>query len=385
MLLFRSQLEDMSKTVLVSVSIISLLSAVIYKYWFKKLPPKIGKKILSEELPSPKITPIDSFFSWEHQTPHPYRPFKNGDYKMTMAIRDLDPNNLIILEDTYLERTTLRTKLFDEAKTYGCHDSAIPALKEAYSFIFDFLCKRYPQYFSESETTITNKIRNFTFAKNPVNIPIEQVLRTIAENIEEDIYILIKNSEFEEYDEYVIRAAVGLFPSGFDPIKKMNLPLTKVHAPVPGYEKKLKFSMNKFFSRLRVNEFIVRNNWAVQTHSNLNAPTGSHAEASDIKEITDLDPNELDFNKVFFRVEKQSFTRLPKSKADLMFIRTYMTPFSLLRDNVDVNGLCRAIDGYKEGMEVYKKKIEWGEAIKKYLRRESNGTTNEYKKYFFVH
>lgn len=60
---------------------------------------------------------------------------------MTMAIRELNPNNLIVLEHTYLERTALRAKLFDQAKTYGCHESAVPASKEAYTFIFDFLSK----------------------------------------------------------------------------------------------------------------------------------------------------------------------------------------------------------------------------------------------------
>ncbi|OXT10160.1 hypothetical protein B9K06_26560, partial [Bacillus sp. OG2] len=85
----------------------------------------------------------------------------------------------------------------------------------------------------------------------------------------------------------------------------------KVHGPVPGYVEKLQFSMNKFFARLKKYEFVVRNNWSFQTHTNLCAPSGSqsHATMEDMIKIHPLAPNDLDFNKCFFRVEKQCFTR----------------------------------------------------------------------------
>lgn len=90
----------------------------------------------------------------------------------------------------------------------------------------------------------------------------------------------------------------------------------------------------QIFSRLNSFEFVVRNNWALHTHTNLCAPTGSHATPEESLKIHPLFPAELDFNKCFFRVEKQSFTRLPDTGTNVMFIRTYMTSLMSLRDEM---------------------------------------------------
>lgn len=337
----------------------------------------------------PVIRPIAPDFEWEKQQPYPYRPFKKGPHKMTMGIRKLDPNDIICLESTYLDRVHLRATLFEKTKQYGCHESAIPALKEAYSFVFDFLVKRYPKYFRADEKgLIHNEITGKLVPSNPNNLQPEEMLRFIACNIEEDILIMLKNPDTEEYDEYVLRAVVSLFPNGFNPADKLNQPLTAIHGPVPGYVEKLQRSMNKFFSKIKPFEFIVRNNWALQTHTNICAPTGSHAKPEEALTIHPLFPAELDFNKCFFRVEKQCFTRLPETGADLMFIRTYVTSLMSLRDELNDEQrdiLCEAIDGLTGDFGIYKKRIQWGEAAKAFMRRESNGSQPIPKEYKFIH
>lgn len=114
-------------------------------------------KVLNDLKPQ-AINPVEQNFNWEEQKPYPYRPFKKGPHRMTMGIRELDPNDIICLENTYIDRVSLRTKLFEETKQYGCHESAIPALKEAYTFVFGFLLKRYPQYFQLSEKGLIHNI-----------------------------------------------------------------------------------------------------------------------------------------------------------------------------------------------------------------------------------
>lgn len=381
--------ESSSETIAVAATVAASLAALpLIYYKITKLTQVKTKK--ESKFKEPVITPVDSNFDWKNQKPYPYRPYKKGPYKMTLAIRKLDPNDMICLEDTYFERIELRKKIFEEMKTYGVHESGAEPLKEAYSFIFDFLMKRYPMYFelSKDNKTITNKITGECFPARADGTDPVELLSILNRNIEEDILILVKDSTENGYDEeYVLRSGVSCFPAGFNPLEKLNRPLTKIHEPVPGYAQKLKFSMNRFFSRLSVNEFIVRNNWSIQTHTNLCAPEGSHATVEEAKSLHPAYPEDLDFNKVFFRVEKQSFTRLPKTGADIMFIRTYMTPLMQLRESLNEEEkeiLCDAIDGLQGDFGVYKRRIVWGEAAKSFISGESNGSNPNKEKYNFV-
>lgn len=370
-------------------AILLLLIVSAYVYATKKSTP-VKPADKTSKLEPPVIVPVDKDFQWQKQEPYPYRPFKKGLYKMTLAIRKLDPNDIICIENTYLDRVTLRAKLFEETKLYGCHESAVDALKETYDYIFNHLLKRYPMYFelNEKGTSIHNKITGKTIPASPSELTPEEILRYIATNIEEDMLILIKNPSTEEYDEYILRAAVSLFPAGFNPLEKLNQPLTKIHGPVPGYLQKLQLSMNKFFTRLQPYEYYIRNNWSLQTHTNICAPVGSHATKEESMKIHPSFPEDLDFNKCFFRVEKQCFTRLPKTGADLMFIRTYTTSLMKLRGDLTEEQkeiLCSAIDGLTGDLAIYKRRIQWGEAAKSFIQGQSDGSQPVPKDYTFVH
>lgn len=344
------------------------------------------------KFPTPVIVPVSNDFSYLNAKPYPYRPFKNGEYKMTLAIRKLDPNDFIFVEDTYKQITDIRAKAIDQFtdECSACHPSAEPALRETYDLVTSFLTTRYPMHFEKISSNdnndvdiFYNKIRNEKFPfKNDSIKDIKEILKIIARTIEEDILILIKNPDNDQLDEYILRSGISIFPAGFNPMEKFNQPLTNIHIPVPYYLQKLQTSMNKFFQRLQINEFIVRNNWSVQTHTKLRAPTGSHATKQD--KIVELNAKDLDFNKVFLRCEKQSFTRLPNSKADLMLIRTYTTPLTQIREEGRGEHLCNAIDGLPADLQIYKRKVFWGEAVKSYLRNETNGATDEIYKYQFT-
>ncbi|ODV86176.1 hypothetical protein CANARDRAFT_27439 [[Candida] arabinofermentans NRRL YB-2248] len=344
----------------------------------------------NKELQPPIITPVAPDFDYKTAKPYPFRPFKSGKYKMTLATRKADPCDTIVLENTYLERTNLRAQILEEFphKAFACHDTCIPALKECYDYVLNFLLKRYPMHFEvlENGTIFHNIIRDEKFPLDNSKLGPEEMLKILGRTIEEDLLLMLKNSgvDGEECHEYVLRAGCSCFPAGFDPSEKFNKPLTAIHKPVPHYSEKLQLSMNRFFTRLRKHEYIVRNNWSIQAHTKLFAPVGSHASPEEVAQIEAVDADTVDFNKVFLRVEKQTFTRLPESGADLMFIKTYATPLTAIREEGQAEELCGAIDGMDEELGVYKRRIYWGPAAKKYLRRETNGSTDEVKEYKFV-
>ncbi|GMG18584.1 unnamed protein product [[Candida] boidinii] len=67
-----------------------------------------------------------------------------------------------------------------------------------------------------------------------------------------------------------------------------------------------------------------------------------------------------------------------------MLIRTYTTPLTQIREEGRGEDLCGAIDGLPADLQIYKRKVFWGEAVKSYLRNETNGATDEVYKYEFT-
>ena len=72
------------------------------------------------------------------------------------------------------------------------------------------------------------------------------------------------------------------------------------------------------------------------------------------------------------RCERQTLYRLPKSKAILFSLRTFLYPIRDIKDEGLGEELAQAIDGLQDGnapgMYIYKRAFIWGNAIKNYLR-----------------
>jgi Protein of unknown function (DUF3445) len=77
-------------------------------------------------------------------------------------------------------------------------------------------------------------------------------------------------------------------------------------------------------------------------------------------------------SQTLVRCERQTLHRLPKSKALVFAFKTYMYPIRDIKEEGLGEELATAIDGLKGGnvpeMHFYKRGVEWGTAVKKYLR-----------------
>ncbi|ODQ80887.1 hypothetical protein BABINDRAFT_161076 [Babjeviella inositovora NRRL Y-12698] len=341
--------------------------------------PKIFQT--SGEYVVPVIEPVAADFDWQKAEPFKYRPFKAAPYKMTLAIRNLEPSDLFLIEDTYLHRTNIREKVLNskfKKNTCLLHDSAIPAVREFYDMAINFMCDRYPMYFTKSkaDNSVYNEIRKESVPLDPYKVEDpETLLLALGKTLEEDYLILLKNGPEGEEGEYYLRAGISGFPAGFDPSQKFNMKLSDIHGPVPMYQSKLKLSMNKFFSRINPGQFVIRNNWSVQAHCKLFAVTENHAPQNEIIEA--MDGSQMDFNKVLLRVERQCLTRLPNTRANVFVIRTYLTPVTYVKDEGLGEELCGAIDGLPDVIKQYKRAEAWGPAVKKFMTDEEIGLTGE--------
>ncbi|KEY67067.1 hypothetical protein S7711_04739 [Stachybotrys chartarum IBT 7711] len=312
---------------------------------------------------SQSIQPLANF-DWTKQEPLNPRPFKPV-YHITMGVRVVDPADLILIDKSYLTNIHLRRQILSKhgATVHGAIPSGDAAVRELYAYLLqDYLPSRYPSMFrlSGDGKMFQNLVTGKAF---PATAPpdVTSALRILAETIEDDWFVLQETPEGHRSVAFVC-----CFASGFDPSAKLGKGLKEIHAPVPSYEK-IGPSMERFFSKLEVGKGVKRNNWAIQTHSEICDVKGHLTEEDDTSEQTNVD-----IDQTHFRTELQSLTRLPRTKAILFSFKTYLTPLSGIREEGLGPQLADAIEGLKTGnapgMWTYKGSIRWAPRVCEYLR-----------------
>lgn len=305
---------------------------------------------------------------WNNIEPAKFRPFK-PQYAMTMALEKADFQEWLLLENTYDRMTTHRSEI---AKNHSQDVNLVvddprttAAVYELYDTVVGYMFTKWPQYFSRDGKNVKNLIKNTTFpanAERSKQSP-KRLLEYLAENVEED-FIVLEYDENEE--EYIAKAATFIAPSGFVPAEKVGIKLSDIHGPVPKYDEKLKLSMNRFFRRIETGQLVKRFNWTIQNSDKIYLPKGSHAGAAE--KVERLHAKDLDFDHtVHFRVERQTLSRLPKSRFLVFTIRTYLTPLSQLKKEGLGERLVEAIHGLPSYIKQYKRADAWGPAVEEYM------------------
>lgn len=337
----------------------------------------------------PNVKPVRSDFSWDKESPLKSFPFRKGIYKLTMGIRSLNFQDWLLMELNYLKNINIKSSIVSNtnpnypseknlSKSSVClTEECIPSLKELYSMVVPYMCDKYPMHFSKTPNNeqVYNSVTKEYIPLDPNSVDEPYLLlKYLSRTIEEDFIILQKDDSQKEKphgSEYHFKGGVFAFPVGFDPGKLFNKPLSFIHQPVPGYEQKLKPSLNKFFDRLEPGNFVTRSNWFVQAHNYFfvdelikegNAPPRS--------EMRPLRRENLDFEKqVHYRSERQVLTRLPKLGAVVFTIRTYLLPMSEIKneDEATIDRFVGAIEGLPDDLAYYKRSLEWGPPVIEYL------------------
>ena len=152
----------------------------------------------------------------------------------------MEPDWWLELENTYKERLAERKEL------YAKHGKAVLnylpgselACKELLEMVIQFVCARYPHYFSLIDgRTLHNKIlgtKQDIRSKHPLNI--------LMDNIPEDFAIMMRD---EKTGLYSLRAGVVCSSLGWNLATKVGLQLHQIHDPIPDYKEKMQFSMDR--------------------------------------------------------------------------------------------------------------------------------------------
>ncbi|RYP03038.1 hypothetical protein DL765_010616 [Monosporascus sp. GIB2] len=287
-------------------------------------------------------------FEIEKALPRPYRPLRWA-YHQTMALTKLEPDWWIELENTYKARIAQRQELYakhGEAVLQWLPGSEL-ACKESMEMVVQFICARYPQYFSLSpdRTRLENKILGTVsvFAeKHPLLI--------LLDNVPEDFCIVLRHPETGIYH---FRAGVICSSLGWNVASKIGLKLQEIHEPVPDYKEKMQFSMDRYFSKMPVSKPIQRGSWGLEVDQPLYMPPGDPHES-----YRDYQDAGLTRERLHFRVDWQTLRRLPLSGGVVFNFKGLFTPLEEFRDEPYVPSLLLKV--LREGKEnIMKYKNTW--------------------------
>ena len=168
--------------------------------------------------------------------------------------------------------------------------------------------------------------------------------------VHEDLVIMAPGAQ-----GYGLVAASLCSPSHWRLPEKIGRPMARVHDPIPGIHEALTPRIDRIFENLRVETPVDRYNWSVQPDNALFAWPEEHHEPIGVE------------TALWYRVERQTLTRLPESGALAFTIRVHLDPLeSLLLQAGALPALISAIDATPEDLKQYKT-FDWlAPALDKY-------------------
>ncbi|KAL1963878.1 hypothetical protein VTN77DRAFT_7684 [Rasamsonia byssochlamydoides] len=338
----------------------------------KRARSKQNDRKPGEWIPSDFKRPTPAAYpNWDIHTtkPIPYRPFRYGPkYFVTMGLRSMKWDEWIELDNHYPRFHADKARRIKERGHKCCKtapeamDGAIELLEELCSY----LPARYPSMFKKTDVGIDNLFTGESF--NIVQRPLpEDPMITSARLIQDDLALMI---EKEDGQYYLLAGAILL--AGFWRLEdKFGMPLSEIHTSgdVPQFKEKLERGMMNFFRRIRPEEPVLRNNYFLQVDDDLAWSYSIGSEDSEQVSWNTAEKNRA-IEHHYFRSERQSLRRLPRSGAVVFTIRTYFEPITEIAKEPYVPGrLASAIRSWGEDVARYKGREKYEEVLLEYLDR----------------
>lgn len=314
------------------------------------------------------------FPNWdiEKTRPLPYRAFKHK-YTITMGIRNMELDLWIELDNEWHKYHDDKVKRAQEKgkDVYGTFPEARSAAFELLEEFWNYLPNRYPALFKQLPTGMENLVTGeiFKFRNCSPDEVAEDPMLMAAKMVQDDLAIMIEGAD----GVYYLKAGAIILPGFWRFKDKVGMPLHEIHTSgdVPKYNEKLHSGMAKFFTRLTPDKPVVRNNYFIQTDDELAWSSSIGDEAEENVGWYTADPAKS-AEKLYFRSERQSLRRLPKSGGIVFTIRTYFCPISELCQEPHVpRRLLNAVESWSEDVKEYRGYYKFKDALLPYLEEKA--------------
>ena len=156
-------------------------------------------------------------------------------------------------------------------------------------------------------------------------------------NVADDLVVM----QPDDQGKYRLTAASLCSPSDWRLEEKLGATMAEVHGPIPRLNGEIGAQIDRFFARLPSDRFTERFNWSLVPHS-------AHLSRGEWQ----VDPAS---DQLWYRAERQSLRRLPRSGAIAFTIRVHICDLTaLLPIEGALESLWSAIDAAPEDLRRYK-------------------------------
>ncbi|KAK5987039.1 hypothetical protein PT974_11155 [Cladobotryum mycophilum] len=347
---------------------------VLLRLWFSKPSEKKHAKewnngdVKDAAVNSSQIPRVDALSGFDHTKAPPikYRPFLTMPH-VSMGIKKMPRNEWIRIDNGYMDRIKERQMVMREhaADAIGTGDIVNPAIAELYEEIMiNYLPQRYPTMFRIEGTQLRNSVTGKSHSINMQELSHSQMLQNLGESVEEDFYFMCP----DEKGEIRFQGYIACFPGGFLSLARVGMSMREIHQPVPGYEERIAKGADRYLQRLQPGDFIERMNWSLQVDGpDLFRLDGNNYYPEQGEEALAEDAELVDVSASYLRVEHQTLNRLPKTKAVIFCVRSYLTSLEDIKKEGNAAALLSSIQSMPEKLGDYKKRPYWCRAVYEYL------------------
>lgn len=268
----------------------------------------------------------------------PIFPFEQGRYAMTMGTRALAPDCLIEVDAArYQAELALKAAILASDERYYYQCPATPDITamawETVTALLPVMARRYPDYFALQIDGARWRWTNHLLGQTADIIPGDAAslprppLDWLGRQVQEDLLLLDGAATGTP-----LVAGHLCFPAGWCLDEKLGQPFLAIHDPVPGFREQIGRSADLLMQRIKPGHPSVRYGWSLTVTDQLNrAPKVS----GDVPQLRAAVTAENAGERLFVRVERQTFSRLPRTRAVLFTIHTYLAPLAAVLTDPD--------------------------------------------------
>lgn len=278
-----------------------------------------------------------------------YVPLDGKPLRLTLGLRALDPEQWIEVDAHRASEMQQKADLLEQrhADVVAALPDGLDGSRELWNRLSAFVVDRFPELYSDIEYQDGQIVAlNDVHMADRIDVRRMHPIDACGRIVQEDVVIMRKRGE-----EWVLVAASLCFPSRWRLADKIGKGLTAIHAPVPGYEPQISQPVEFMFDKIAVDRPMWRLNWTLMDDATLFQPD----VASRWRDHSDVIASGADLGQaLFFRVERQTLTKLPISGDVVFTIRTYVRPLAELGGPEAYANLAIAIETAAPDMVSYK-------------------------------
>ena len=259
--------------------------------------------------------------------PLPYFPLAHDSFALRMDARPTSSPLVEVDPAAYASELDLKDQILarDEGTYFQCPPDALPLAWETLTILLQDMARHNPEHFSlrvepdrwRWENRLLGQSIDFVPGR-PETLP-RQPLDWIGRQVQEDLVLM----GTEATGAMVCRAGHVCFPSQWSLQEKIGLTFPQIHEPVPGFAESAGPASDRLLRGLKVGRPVERCGWSLLPTDRLDLAPSTREEWRHASEgAASLDPGD----RCFFRIERQTLSRLPGTGGVLFTIRTYLAP-----------------------------------------------------------